>query len=200
MTIDTVIFDLGRVLINWYPYKYMKEKFGEDLAEKLNKAIFNATEWNLMDKGLLSEEELWNLHLKRFPDLKFYIEHLKSKVTEFLTPIEDNIKLIPKLKEKGYRLFILSNFSKNSFEAIYKKYDFFNYFDGMVISSHHKTVKPEKKIYQILIEKYNITPSTSLFIDDKIENINTARELGFSTIHLENPLELKKQLKNMMII
>ena len=200
MNIDTIVFDLGRVLINWYPYKYMENKFGKDIAIKLNQTIFNAPEWNLMDKGLLLEKELWNLQLNKFPKLRFYIEHLKSKILEFLTPIEYNTKLIPKLKEKGYKLFVLSNFSKNSFEAIYNKYDFFKYFDGLVISSYHKTIKPEKKIYQILVEKYNVTPSCSLFVDDKIENINTARELGFWVVHLENPIELEKHLKKLSIL
>jgi putative hydrolase of the HAD superfamily len=193
--IKNIVFDLGRVLIDWDPYGYMIKHFEKEVAEFLKKHVFETEDWQIMDKGEISEEELWQDKLDKFPDYKDYILHMKGKVLELLTPIQQNVSLIPLLKEKGFKLFVLSNFSKNSFQKVFEKYDFFKYFDGMIISSHVKEIKPYERIYQILIEKYKINPEESLYIDDKMENIETGKKLGFKTIHLDKPEELKEKLK-----
>ena len=196
--IENIVFDLGRVLINWEPDKYMMEKFDKNTTEFLLKNVFNTPDWNLMDKGEISEKKLWENKLEQFPQYKEEIEHMKNKVLYLLTPIEENTKLISQLKELGYKLFILSNFSEKAFEFVYNKYDFFKCFDGMVISSHVRAIKPEEKIYRILIEKYNLKPEKSLYIDDKIENIEAGKKLGFNTIHLQNPRDLKRKLSEFL--
>ncbi|MBO8161235.1 MAG: HAD family phosphatase [Thermosipho sp. (in: Bacteria)] len=173
----------------------MLKKFGKEIADVLRKAVFETGDWNLMDKGELTEEELWEDKLNKYPEHRDYILHMKEKVIDILIPINENISLIPKLKEKGYKLYVLSNFSKVTFEKVYKKNEFFKYFDGMVISSHVKEVKPEEKIYKILIERYKLEPAKSLYIDDKLENVEMGKKLGFKTIHLEQPEILKEKLK-----
>ena len=199
-TIDSIIFDLGRVLINWYPYQYMVQVFGEEIASALHESIFSVKETALLDRGEMSEDEIWQIRLKRYPEYAPYIEHMKDKILDLLTPIEENVNLIPELKRKGYKLYVLSNFSKQAFDAIYSKYGFFTYFDGLVISSHHHTVKPEKKIYEVLIQEHGVAPETSVFIDDREENIATAKKLGFHVIHLEQPSLLKQKLEVMNVL
>ena len=90
---------------------------------------------------------------------------------------------VKKLKEK-YKLYILSNFHKDSFETISSRYNFFNYFDGGIVSAYHNCIKPDEKIYKLLIDKYNLNPTETLFIDDLEKNILKAQELGIKTIHL----------------
>jgi len=198
--IDSIIFDLGRVLINWYPRQYMVQAFGEEIANTLHETIFSVKEAALLDRGEISEDEIWRIRLERYSEYAPYIEHMKNKILDLLTPIEENVNLIPKLKRKGYKLYVLSNFSKQAFDAIYSKYDFFTYFDGLVISSHHRTVKPERKIYEVLIREHGVSPKTSVFIDDREENVAAARELGFHIIHLEDPSLLKQKLEDMNIL
>ncbi|MFN6991560.1 MAG: HAD family hydrolase [Fervidobacterium sp.] len=200
MKIINIVFDLGRVLIDWQPELYIKEHFGEDIATFFWKHIFNSEEWNLMDKGKLTEEQLWNLFSQRYSNYIYYINHMKEKVPELLIPIQDNIKLLPALKKLGYKLYVLSNFSSMNFDYVYKKFEFFNLFDGMIISSHVHSVKPELRIYECLIEKFNLNPLESLFIDDKIENIQGAQRLQFKVIHLTNPKELKSKLEEYLQI
>lgn len=200
MEINNIVFDLGRVLIDWQPEMYMKERFSEDIATFFWKHIFNSEEWNLMDKGELTEEQLWDLFSQRYSNYIYYINHMKEKVPELLIPIQNNINLLPALKRLGYKLYVLSNFSSMNFEYVYKKFDFFNIFDGMVISSHVHSVKPELKIYEFLIQKFNINPSKSLFVDDKIENIQSAQRLRFNVIHLTDPKELKSKLEEYLQI
>ncbi|MDN5324432.1 MAG: putative hydrolase of the superfamily [Thermosipho sp. (in: thermotogales)] len=192
--IENVVFDLGRVLLNWDPYGYMKKRFKKEVADFLRSYVFETDDWDLMDKGELTEDKLWEMKLKNYPEYREYILHMKEKVVELLSPIEENIKIVYKLKDMGYKLYILSNFSAKTFEKVYKKYEFFKYFDGMVISSHVKEVKPNVKIYKILVQKYNINPANSLYIDDKVENIETGKKLGFKTIHLEKPNMLKEMI------
>lgn len=196
--IDTIVFDLGRVLVSWDPYRYMENVFGEQTAKFLQENVFQTREWDLMDKGDIEEERLWEMMIQRYPEYERYIVHMKHKITELLKPIDENVCLLPPLKEKGYRLFVLSNFGKSGFDYIYKEYEFFRYFDGMVISSHVNQIKPDEDIFRILIQRYDVRPKQSLFIDDKLENVQTAARLGFNVIHLTDHRQLKKQLEQIL--
>lgn len=196
--IDTVVFDLGRVLIHWDPYGYMVEKFGEDVAKRLMERVFNVPEWNLMDKGEISEAQLWRIMEERYPEDAQYIRHMKNAVLSLLKPIEENVSLLPSLKTHGYRLCVLSNFSYKSFEYVYNTFEFFKYFDCMVISSHVKKIKPNEDIFYELMERCGVKPSTSLFIDDRADNIETAIRLGFNVIHLTEYGKLKEKLEEVL--
>ncbi|MGJ8454471.1 HAD family hydrolase [Pseudothermotoga sp. U03pept] len=196
--VENIVFDLGRVLIQWDPYGYMLKVFGEPVATFLNKNVFETKEWNLLDKGEIEEEQLWQMMVERFPHYAEYIEHMKENVLRLLLPIEENIRFLPQLKAMGYKLYVLSNFGKNGFNYIHKTYDFFKYFNGMVISSHVNQIKPDPQIFTTLIDKYNVEPTKTLFIDDKAENIRTAQELGFKVIHLEDNSNLKDQLERLL--
>lgn len=198
--IENIVFDLGRVLVKWYPEEYLEKKYGKDVSEIIATRVLNSHEWLEMDRGILSEEELWNRKISELNGLKEVLLDLKERTLELLEPFDENVSLLPVLKEKGYRLFVLSNFSKSMFRKIREKYDFFNLFDGLVISSDHFTVKPEKRIYQILIESFGVNPECSLFIDDKLENVLTAAELGFHVIHLREPLTLRDRLAEFGIL
>ncbi len=192
--IKNIVFDLGRVLINWEPYEYMLKHFPKDVADKLNREIFEHQDWQLMDKGIISENQLWQKKIEELPEYAQYILHMKEKSPQLLTPIEENVEIAGILKQKGFKLYVLSNFSENNFKMVYEKYDFFKLFDGMIISSDVKAIKPEREIYLKLIKRYNLIPQESLFIDDKWENIKTAQEFGFKTIHLPYPWQLKEKL------
>lgn len=196
--IRNIVFDLGRVLLSWEPYRYMLRTFPKQVADEMNEKIFESKDFWLTDKGLMNEEQLWQKKMEELPHLKEYILHMKKAVIELLVPIEKNVRLLPKLKEKGFKLYVLSNFSERHFETVYKKYDFFKFFDGMIISSHVKLAKPEKEIFLELIRRYGIVPQESVFIDDKLENVNVARELGFRTIHVTDQTDLEEELKKVL--
>lgn len=116
---------------------------------------------------------------------------------EILQPIEENVKLLPKLKEK-YNLYILSNFHQPAFEHIFKKYDFFRLFDGHTVSCYYYLLKPEKEIYDTLIEKFNLIPEETVFIDDSKVNIDACEKEGIRGIHLPDYTELKQKLEEFL--
>lgn len=191
--VKNIVFDLGGVLIDWRPCEYLLESFPEEVAKVLEKEIFKHEDWKLMDRGVLPENKLWEKKKRELSGFREYVERLEREVPELLRPIEENVKLLPVLK-KSFKLYALSNYGRIYFEMVRKKYDFFELFDGMVISSHVGYLKPEKEIYLELIRRYKIVPEESLFIDDTPENVKTAREIGFRAVRLEKPSKLKEIL------
>ncbi|HVJ48848.1 HAD-IA family hydrolase [Desulfitobacterium sp.] len=111
-----------------------------------------------------------------------------------LTPKEDVVEVLNELKYSGYKLFYLSNFHLLAFEDVFKRYDFFSNFEGGIVSYKEKLMKPEKDIYEKLINSYEINPNESIFIDDTKENIEGALKLGFQTILFTTSLELREKL------
>ncbi|PLV57032.1 haloacid dehalogenase [Thermotoga sp. SG1] len=191
---ENIVFDLGGVLIDWRPCEYLVESFPEEVAQVLEREIFRHEDWKKMDRGVLLENKLWEKKKKELSEYREYIERLEREVPQLLKPIEENVKVVPVLKKKDFKLYILSNYGRIYFEMVRKKYDFFDFFDGMVISSHVGFIKPEKEIYLELIRRYGIVPKESLFIDDLKENVEAARRLGFKVVHLEEPSRLKEVL------
>ena len=107
--------------------------------------------------------------------------------------IIENTRLLKPLKVK-YRLFGLTNWSAEAFPVVYEKYPFFKNFEGIIVSGKEKMVKPNKNIYELLLNRYQLLAEESLFIDDSFNNIETARELGFATIHINGSSNLEEQL------
>ena len=107
--------------------------------------------------------------------------------------ISENTELLNPLKSK-YRLFGLTNWSAEAFPVICPKYEFFKVFEGIIVSGEEKVVKPGKEIYQLLLKRYDLLANESLFIDDSLKNIETANELGFSTIQINGTQSLKQIL------
>ena len=108
---------------------------------------------------------------------------------------EKNVKLAMNLKQKGYPIYVLSNFPGDQYDKYEKHNSFLQIFDDKIISGHVSLAKPDTKIYQLAIDKFHLAPERSLFIDDKIENIEGAKQLGIQTIHLQNPDELPELIK-----
>ena len=97
-------------------------------------------------------------------------------------------------------MYILSNFHKESFETVSSKHEFFSYFDGGIVSAYHQCLKPDEKIYRLLIDKYGLKPEETLFIDDLAENVEAAGKIGINTIHITDYNTLSDRLKSKNII
>ena len=112
-----------------------------------------------------------------------------------LAPIEENIEILKKLKKKGYNLFVLSNFHRPAFEQVQKEWEFFDEFDGGVISCYCHLLKPNQRIYELLLARYGLIPEETLFIDDTKINVEKAEKIGMEGIYLDLPEMLEKLLK-----
>ena len=198
MSIKNIVFDLGRVLIKFEPKEYIEQNVPEEKREDFYNGIFGSTEWLMLDRGTLSYEDAKKIFKERVPGAGKQIDRLFDvDLFEILQPIEENVKLLPKLKEK-YNLYILSNFHQPAFEHIFKKYDFFRLFDGHTVSCYYYLLKPEKEIYDTLIDKFNLIPEETVFIDDTKVNIDACEKEGIRGIHLPDYTELKQKLEEFL--
>ena len=196
INIDTVVFDLGNVMLSFHPLEYLRKHFkDETMIELLYKEVFKGKEWLYLDRGTMEEEEALESIGKRIPEYKDIVKRILYTWNEMLVPIQSTVKMAQRLKEQGYKLYILSNFPKRAFGETYEKYDFFQWFDGRLISCDYKLLKPEEEIYKKLIQLYDINPSTTVFIDDSEANVKAAKELGFNTIHFQESEQLTRFFK-----
>jgi putative hydrolase of the HAD superfamily len=197
--IKNIIFDIGNVLLTFDPKVYVQSKIIEEKADEIYESIFKSEEWLMLDKGTISEEDAKaNIINKKIENEK-YINLVFENWYNILTPIESSIDVLRKLKENGYSIFYLSNFHLAAFEYVTRKYDFFNLFDGGVVSYKEKLLKPEVEIYEKIMDKYKLKSEETLFIDDTRENVKAAIKHGIKGIILEEPKNLCGELEKIAV-
>lgn len=196
-SIDTVIFDLGGVLIDWNPrYLYRKIFKTEDEISWFLENICTS-EWNdQQDAGRSFAEatqELLNQHPEWELPIKAWYERWEETVSG---PISDTVEILRTFKEsKSHKLYALTNWSAESFPVAQKKFDFLEWFDGIVVSGEEKTRKPFADFYKILFNRYSVVPSKALFIDDNLKNVEGGKEMGLNVIHFQSPDQLRNELQ-----
>ncbi len=195
--IKNIIFDCGEVLIKFDPL-YIVNNIVPEIKEKsvLKKEIFETEVWQLLDKGVITNEEAYNTICERLPvSLHVCCKNILDNWYKYLDKIIENIDLMKKLKNNNYNIFILSNFNSDYYK-MKENIEIGNLISGEIVSSEEKCLKPDKQIYLKLFNKYNLDPRESYFIDDKQENIETANQLGMKGfIFKENIEDLKKDLE-----
>jgi 2-haloacid dehalogenase len=198
--INTIIFDFGGVLIDWNPRHMYRDEFEEDSAMEDFLRRVCTDDWNLQqDKGR-SLAEGTRILQEKFPDHIVKIQLFYDQWEKMIKgTIAQNVSLLRKLKEK-YKLYGLTNWSAETFPIVFKRYPFFTLFDGIVISGEEKLIKPDKKIFELMLERYHLEAKNALFIDDNINNIQTAKEMGFATIHVQEKTDLKRELYAMGLL
>lgn len=194
--IKNIVFDLGNVLISFRPAEFFeKKKYPAMLRATIIDDIFKSNEWALLDQGEINTREAIEAIALKSSLKKEEIEHVFNLRKKLMFPLDLNVKLLPKLKKQGFKLYFLSNFPIDIFEEIKTGYYFFKYFDGGVISSEVKFSKPDKRIYEILIENYSLIPEECLFIDDIELNVKAAEATGMKGLFTFGSLEISKELE-----
>ena len=199
--IKNIIFDLGNVLINYDPHDFINKNVKEENREKFFQEIFQSKEWQDLDRGTLEYDEAVKIFSKRLPEERENIKKLfDNDIQDVLFVDKTNIKYLSTLKNKDYKLYILSNFHKNSFRKISEIHNFKSIFDGGVISYECHLLKPESNIYKAIIDKYGLIPEETVFIDDSLPNVQAAIKFNIHGIHLKNIKDLIKTLNNTLNI
>lgn len=202
MSIRNIIFDLGGVLIDWNPrYVYRSIFDTEEEVEWFLNTICTM-DWNEQQDQGRSLEEGTRILQEEYPKWRDQIAAYYGRWAEMLGgPIEENVKLIRKLKEENqYNLFALTNWSAETFPIAEERYDFLQLFQGIVVSGKEKVIKPESEIYHLLLNRYGLQAKECLFIDDNKRNILAALKQGIKSIHYNQPTDLSIGLKELDII
>lgn len=200
--INTIIFDLGNVLINWEPKLLYNKLF--DSEEKTNHFLENicTLTWNEEQDAGRSLEAGTKALIEEFPQHKKEIEAYYDRWEEMLNgPITGSVEIFRKLKASGtYKFYALTNWSAELFPVALRNFEFLNWFDGIVVSGDEGIRKPESAFFQILFDRYQVKPENAVFIDDNLRNVEAARALRIASIRFTSPEELEKELETLQIL
>jgi 2-haloacid dehalogenase len=199
---DTLVLDLGGVLIDWNP-EYLYNKLIPDEAERrwfLNTVC--TPDWNEQQDAGRSLQEGTEHLIGKFPEHEAAIRAFYDRWKEMLGgPIHETVEIFRLLKfHTGLKLYALTNWSAETFPLALELYDFLHWFDGRLVSGEENVRKPFPEIYQLLIERFGIDPKKAIYVDDNIRNVLPARELGFHGIHFQTPALFKEELEKLGVL
>lgn len=194
--LSAIVFDFGGVLFDWNPrYLYRKFFAGDEGAMERFLEEIEFSEWNLQQDAGRPFSEAVADGCRRHPEHCELIRAYDTRWEESLAgPIQATVEILHGLKQAGYPLFALSNWSMEKFNLVRHKYEFLDWFETIVISSDVRLVKPDERIFTLLLHRIDRTAGECLLVDDSTENILVARELGFNTIHYRSPGQLQGDL------
>ncbi len=198
-TIKNIIFDFGGVVMDWNPRYFFKDYFNDDERMEYFLKHIAEDEWNAEQDRGRSLQEGTEIQVTKFPEWEKEIRAYYDNWTTMLkSDIPENVEVLRKLEHSEYELFGLTNWSVETFPYALENYDFFNAFKGkIVVSGTEKIIKPDPKIWEVLLERYHLKPEESVFIDDNPKNIEVAKTLGFITVHITEETNLDEELRSL---
>lgn len=197
--IKTIIFDIGNVLTEfaWEPFL---QSFGltQNQLNKVAEASVNHNAWNEYDLGNLTNEEIIAKFIQNAPDMEKEIRLVYENLHGMIQRVDYAIPWIKELKQRGYQVLVLSNFSSKALEDCKEAMDFLEEVDGGILSFREHVVKPMPQIYELLISRYHLNPQECVFLDDLERNLKGARAFGINTILFEDYQSAKQKLEEIL--
>ena len=193
------LFDLGGIFFDWDPNHFFKDIFDTEQERKYFLTNVCSDEWNIkQDAGRTIREAELEL-IPRFPhyekEIKMYYSNHRRMIRGTFNL---SIKVLEILKKQNYECYVLSNWSAETFKGMEDEYPFLKLFDGLLISGKDKLIKPDRAIYELAVNRFNLITNETVFIDDKLANINMALTLGFKTIHLIIPEKINEEINKFL--
>lgn len=198
--INTVIFDIGRVLVDFcWEKMFHKLGFEDEVFETIANATVRHQDWNEFDKGLVSTEEIIDAFASHAPGYRKEIAKIFDRPENMIELYDYAIPWIRELKERGYKVYILSNWSHPTYHACRDNaLRFLDEVDGAVFSFQEHVIKPDRKIFKIICERYGIVPEEAVFLDDNEPNVISSRAFGLHTIHFQSYEQARKELEELL--
>lgn len=195
--INTIIFDLGGVLIDWNPGYVFDENYFESKEQR--DFFFNnvcTADWNENQDAGYPIAKATEEKLAEFPEWEKPIRDFYGRWVDMLGgPIHETVDIFRTLKQNSdLKFYALTNWSAETFPIALEKFDFLHWFDGRVVSGEEKMRKPFPEFYQLLLSRYGVKPEEALFIDDNLRNVKAAEDLGIKSIFYKEHSQLKDDL------
>jgi len=189
------LFDLGGVFFDWDPHHFYKDIFDTYDESKYFLTEVCSDEWNIKQDAGRTIEEAESELIPKFPHYEREIEmYYKNHRKMIKGTFNLSVKVLEKLKKQNYECYVLSNWSAETFAGMIDDYPFLKLFDGFLISGEDKLIKPDIAIYELAINRFNLMPQKTVFIDDKLENIEAAKIMHLNTIHLVDPNKIELEI------
>jgi 2-haloacid dehalogenase len=200
--INTIIFDLGAVLIDWNPRYMYRTIFNDETEMEKFLADITTSDWNEEQDAGRSLKEGTEELVQKFPEHEELIRAFYGRWDEMLgEAFHDVVELFKRLKESGkYKIYALTNWSAETFPVALERFEFLHWFEGIVVSGAEKMRKPTPEFYHILLNRYQIKSDESLFIDDNYRNILAAEKLGIQCIHFTSAEALERELHELNLL
>lgn len=196
-----IVFDLGGVLIDWNPRHLYRKVFADEAVMESFLTEVCTSHWNeQQDAGRPFAEAVDEL-VREHPHYATEIRMFWQRWPEMIAgAIEPTVTVLTELKESGYPLYALSNWSAETFALTRPLFAFFDWFDSLIISGAEQLIKPDPRIYALLLDRIGKPAEACVFIDDSLKNISAAQALGFQTIHFQSAEQLHRELSRMEIL
>ncbi len=193
--IGNIIFDIGNVLTDFRWEGFLRDKgFSDTMIMRIARASFLSPLWNEVDRGVWDTEKLMQEFVKMDPEIEKELYLAFGNITGMVTKRDYAIPWIRKWKEKGYGVYYLSNFSDKAYTDCIDALDFLPYMDGGILSYRERMIKPDEKIYQVLLSRYGLNAEECVFIDDTPKNVEAAQALGFAGIIFHTKEQVEEAL------
>jgi 2-haloacid dehalogenase len=198
--IDTIVFDLGGVLVDWNPDYVYKNVFEKEEDMKWFYQNICTPDWNEEQDAGRTLNDATEFLVKKFPEHEKNIRMYYDRWEDMLGgPIHETVDVLNHLKHKtDYKLYALTNWSAETFPVALERYEFLHWFHGRLVSGEEKMRKPFTEIYELLIDRFKIDPTKAIYIDDNFRNLVPAKALGFHVIHFQSPQQFKKELTELL--
>ena len=193
--VDTVIFDIGGVLADFCWEEFIKDKgYVEDTVQKIADASVRSDAWDEFDRGVLDTNDVIKEFVKNNKSLEAELYDCFSDLTGLLRERERTIPWIRALKKAGYKVLVLSNYSKQAEDTNPFMKDFLAEVDGGILSYKEQIIKPDRRIFELICERYDLSPFKCVFIDDTQKNVNAAKEFGMKSILFQDYEQVDREL------
>ncbi len=194
--IKNIIFDIGNVLTDFRWRDFLRDQGYDDaVIDRIANASVLSDVWCEYDRGEWTQEQLLDAFVSKDPDIEEEIRMAFSDFTGMVTPREYAIPWVKELKQKGYRVLFLSNFSRKAELECADALSFMPYMDGGILSYQDKVIKPDTAIYELLLSRYELVAQESVFIDDTLVNVEAAIGVGMQGIHFKTKEQVDAELK-----
>lgn len=196
--IQNIIFDVGNVLVEYSWERMLKAlHITGEAYDAVAKATALSPMWNELDRSLLSDEEILQGFIKNAPEYEREIRLVWDNIPESIHCYDYSVEWVRKFRKKGYKTYILSNYSKRGYEVTKQELPFVADMDGVLFSYEVKLVKPEPEIYQTLLEKFQLKSEECVFLDDNEKNVIAAREAGIHAIYFKSKEQAEEELEKL---
>src|ERR1700733_6656916 len=198
--VRNVIFDLGGVVFEWNPdHIVARVQPVPELRASLKAALFGHADWRLFDRGGLTDPELVRPLQLRIGASRQEVEVILDAVRHSLVEKPETLQLIRALQARGTPLYCLSNMPASIYTHLRQRHTFWDAFSGIVISGEVQLMKPEPEVFMHLLAAFNLRPEESVFIDDLLPNIESARQVGLHAIWFKDAAQCRRELDQILL-